>query len=158
MSRFDLDNDDGIAWGMWENIVSRALGGPRGQAALAELESALVALPAPRLIEGHLAAHRPGRPDNDVCAVGAYVAARRAADRGVGLADAIAELADEGDPDYEDANATADAGHSAGLAMSVAWHLAYLNDETFEGLTPEDRYQRVLTWVRRAQGRPDGVT
>jgi hypothetical protein len=33
--------------------------------------------------------------------------------------------------------------------------MAYLNDETFEGATPEQRYEKILAWVRRAQGKPE---
>lgn len=36
-----------------------------------------------------------------------------------------------------------------------AWHLAYLNDEQFAGASPEQRYEQMLAWVRRAQGKTD---
>ena len=37
MTRFDCDYDEGIPWERWEQIVSNALGGRKGQAALAEM-------------------------------------------------------------------------------------------------------------------------
>jgi hypothetical protein len=179
MSRFGWDDDgEGMPWGLWEATVARALGGRRGQEALAQLEAALLELPEPRLIEGHLAA------DGAVCAVGAFIARQRAQEQGVDLP-TIVEAMSAGvkcwcghgrdlhagascggrswadnpcgctgyDPDGEGAWETADAGRAAGLRYSVAWHLAYLNDEEFGGLTPEARYERMLAWVRRAQGK-----
>jgi hypothetical protein len=177
MSRFDLDDGEGLPWELWEQIVSRALGGRRGQEALSALEEALVALPEPRLIDGHLAA------DGAVCAVGAYVAYRRAQEVGVDIASVVDAMAvgvrcscghardqhrekclgpgwqgkpcwcDEYKPEESDIYDTTDAGQNAGLSHVIAWHLAYLNDEQFGGLSPEDRYDRVLTWTRRALGK-----
>lgn len=179
MSRFDDAGDgEGMPWGLWEQVVSSSLGSRRGQAALADLEAALVALPEPRLIEGHLAAN------GGVCAVGAYVAHRKATEQGVPVADVISAMATEVDcwcehsrSDHnptctgtswndkpcsckkydaasdEDIYETAAAGKAAGLSQTVAWHLAYLNDEQFYAATPEQRYERVLGWVRRAQGK-----
>lgn len=183
MSRFDYDGD-GMPWGLWEATVSRALGGRRGQQALAELETALLELPEPSLIEGHLAY------GGATCAVGALVAHRRAQQEGVDIGAAIETISGgvecglcghgrgqhEGsgcngrhsqdrpcsctmfDPsESEDIWQTVDAGQRVGLMQTVAWHLAYLNDEQFAGATPEQRYRLVLEWVRRAQGKsPDG--
>lgn len=183
MSRFDMDMDEGIPWGLWERMVANALGGKRGQVALAELETALVALPVKRLVSGHLAA------EGSVCAVGAYVAAKRAQRDGIDLAAAVDQMVeatpcecchgkgehdeegchakrwfhqDEGDaecyckgyrPEAQYAHDTAGEGQAFGLRWVVAWHLAYLNDEQFEDATPEERYEKVLAWVRRAIGK-----
>lgn len=49
--------------------------------------------------------------------------------------------ADEGD-------ATAAAGRDVGMTYSLAWRLGQLNDIDFGALSPEDRYTRVLEWVR----------
>lgn len=186
MSRFGDSDGEGVPWEMWNTIVSRALGGRRGQEALAELEAALLELPAPRLVEGHLAA------DGAVCAVGAFVAHRRAQKEGVDIATVIDAMAaglscwcghgrgaHEGgrcsgtrrvwrgedrpcscdcyEPETEDAFETANAGRAAGMTYSVAWHLAWLNDEEWADASPEERYERMLAWVRRAQGKPEGV-
>jgi hypothetical protein len=180
MSRFDFDYDgEGLPWGLWETVVSNALGGRRGQAALAEMEAALVALPERKLVHGRLAV------DGAVCAVGAFVAHRRAERESMDLQAVIDAMAagvqcwcghgrdthTEGlcggthwgnhpcscqhyEPDYsEDATETADAGAREGLAYTVAWHLAYLNDEKFRDATPEQRYEQMLGWVRRALGK-----
>ena len=179
MSRFDFDGDEeSIPWKWWEQIVSNALGGRRGQAALAEIEEALLTLPEPKLIEGHLATK------DSVCTIGALVAHKRAQRDAVDIATAIASIAadkpcwcghsrdehgggacsgkrwggsacscDEYEQDTEEAFETAEAGKAEGLAWSVAWHLAYLNDEQMGGLTPEERYDKMLAWVRRAQGK-----
>lgn len=188
MSRFDdcYDDGEGLPWEMWQTIVSRALGGRRGQQALADMETALMALPEPRLIEGHLAA------DGAVCAVGAYVAHKKAAEKGVDVATIVEAMnvavtcwcghprgqhdggecsgrkqrpvadspcdCDNFAPwDEEGALGTADAGQAAGLTHSVAWHLAQLNDEKFRDASPEERYRLMLAWVRRAQGKPDEI-
>jgi len=196
MTRFgDLDSYDpdypnqGDLW--WANCV-RATRGKRGKAAIAALRAALLALPAPRLIEGHLAT-----TTGDVCAVGAYVAAQRTA-QGKPRQQVLQELATasagpcstcwhsakyhdatgctrchylliNGDmfwrdkperwrppctgyvPDsYNDDPAAADmaaaAGAAAGMTYTLAWRLAYLNDEEYGGLSPEQRYAKVLAW------------
>lgn len=205
MSRFDYDGDgDGLPYWLWESNVSRALGGRRGQQALAEMEAALLALPEPKLVEGHLAI------DGGVCAIGAYVAHKKAQAEGVEIAAVIEAMSMEvrcwcghgkaahGDnghghqecsgtrktwisrsklenpidteigryvdrpcdcdnyapqADEEGAFPTAEAGVGAGLKFAVAWHLAYLNDEQFRKATPEERYEQMLAWVRRAQGK-----
>jgi hypothetical protein len=149
MSRFDCADDaDTIPWEMWKTIVSRALAGKRGQRALAEFEEALLALPERKLVEGTLAS------EEGVCAIGALVALKRAKRDGIEMAEAIAAMPKE-DPDDGDIFDTALAGQGAGLSWSVAWHMAYLNDETFEAATPEQRYEKILAWVRRAQGKPE---
>lgn len=148
MSRFEYcDDEGGITWGLWEQMVSRALGGQRGQRALAEFEDALLALPEPKLIEGNLAS------DDGVCAIGAFVAHKRAKHEGIDMAAAMAAMPHS--EDYEDIHETAYAGKRAGLTHTVAWHMAYLNDEQFREATPEQRYEALLAWVRRAQGKGD---
>lgn len=184
MSRFDYyDDDEALPWELWNAIVSNALGGRRGQKALAELEEALLALPEPRLIRDHLAAN------GGVCAVGAYVAHKRAQAHGEELATVINNMAGDvpcacmhersdhdgagpcharvGDSEcyceqYEPEESegvyeTAAAGRGAGLLHTIAWHFAYLNDEQFHDASPEERYRTMLRWVRRAQGKPEEV-
>lgn len=178
-----MDMDEGIPWGLWGQMVSRALGGKRGQAALSELESALRALPERKLVAGHLAA------EGSVCTVGAYVAAKRAQRDGIDLAVSIEQMVEgtpcrcdhakdmhdeagchatrrsfqseeehecscmEYRPEDQYAHDTAQEGQAYGLKWTVAWHLAYLNDEEFGKATPEERYELVLAWVQRAQGK-----
>jgi hypothetical protein len=87
-----------------------------------------------------------------VCAVGAFVAHKRAQREGVDLKAAIERLSEEYEFDG-DAFETADEGAREGLAFCVAWHFGYLNDEHFYAATPEERFDRMLAWVRRAQGK-----
>lgn len=179
MSRFG-ENEEGMPWELWETVVSNSLGGRKGQEALAAMETALLALPEPVLVHGHLAL------DGKVCAIGAFVAHHRAQEQGVDIATVIDAMGagvqcwcghgrdvhaegkcagtrswdgkpctcDEYDPsgnesDYE----TVLAGKTAGLSHTIAWHLAYLNDEQFDAGTPAERYEKMLAWVQRAQGK-----
>lgn len=198
MSRFS-DDWDGPDFNnqaeLWEMALFRAINGKRGQRALRELEQALLELPEPRLISGHLAAN------GQVCAVGAMIVHEQMK-RGKTRDEALERISDEiyvctcghdlkhhqagpcsmcvthslhytriegwtacqsfmPDLDYPSnddmADHTASAGRSmAGLAYTLAWQLAYVNDEECEGATPEHRYEKVLAWVREAQI-PDAV-
>lgn len=192
MSRFDWDGDGpeyNNAGDLWWANIERALSGRRGQSALADLEEALLALPEPVLIEGHLA------EAGQVCAVGALIAHKRVL-KGDKLADVLAELEgnasctcghgreshehgtgscsaqrsysdnscwcegwdrETDEDEYGSGYVTANAGVSVGLTYALAWRLAYLNDEDCAGLAPPERYQRVLAWVRKAQGKPEEV-
>ncbi len=180
MSRFDFDEGKGMPWELWDTVVSNSLGGRQGQAALAAMEQALVALPEHRLIRDHLAA------DGAVCAVGALVAHKRAQSQGADIATVVEAMSagarcwcghardkhadgactDKGwqdkpcdcdnyelDEDADGIYETVDSGQRAGLGRAVAWHLAFLNDEQFASSTPEQRYDKMLAWVRRAQGK-----
>jgi len=148
MTRFSDDGDwDYSRYCLWESAVANALAGRRGQAALADLEAALLALPEHRLIESHLA------KDGEVCAVGALVLANRCA-AGEDRAAVLADLERISDPEeYYAADVTACFGHQYGrMAYAMAWRIAELNDEDLGGLEPEARFERVLAWVRKARG------
>lgn len=143
----DCDWDYG-RYELWECAVANALAGRRGQAALADLEAALVALPEPRLIEGALA------KDGEVCAVGALVAANRCA-AGEDRAVVLAEMERLTDPEdcWDASDVTAIVGQRHGrMAYAMAWRIAELNDEDCRNMTPEQRYEYVLGWVRKARG------
>lgn len=151
MTRFD---DDGAYWDygrymLWEQAVKNALSGRRGQTALAALEAALLALPEPRLIEGYIA------KDGEVCAIGALVLAKRCA-AGEDRDAVLAELERRSDPEegyVADQTATVGSKYG-GMAYSMAWRIAELNDEDCRNATPERRYEYVLDWVRKAQLHP----
>jgi hypothetical protein len=132
----------------WATLLGGPHDGEVRALEFAEVEEALLALPERKLVEGTLAS------EEGVCAIGALVALKRAKRDGIEMAEAIAAMPKE-DPDDSDIFDTALAGQGAGLSWSVAWHMAYLNDETFEGATPEQRYVKILAWVRRAQGKPE---
>lgn len=56
---------------------------------------------------------------------------------------------DDGDPMDQTARI---AEREAGLAFTLAWELAYRNDETFGKLTPEERYAAFLAWIEAELG------
>jgi hypothetical protein len=37
--------------------------------------------------------------------------------------------------------------NDAGIAHTLAWELAYRNDETYRRMTPEERWTAFLTWI-----------
>jgi len=45
----------------------------------------------------------------------------------------------------------------AGLAFTLAWNLAYKNDETFGRMTPEERYTAFLAWIDGELAGPGGT-
>ena len=111
--------------------VRRSLKGRKGQAALRELEAALLALPVKRLIDGAV------EHDGDVCAIGALARAK-----GVDV-----EPEDEwSDPEDTD---MVPIGEECGMPRLVAWEVVCQNDLHMEWLTPEQRYDSMLRWVRK---------
>lgn len=157
MSRIGWSEDESFPgqFEIWQANCRRSLRGRKGQAALRELETALVALESKRLI-----AHALENEDGDVCAIGALVKAKG--------------IAPKADPEWQ----MEDVGVECGLPRLVAWKVVELNDIHLDGryvvmegptrpterfryrgagggcgsifvpLTPEERYTRVLAWVR----------
>lgn len=134
---FSDDEERPGQFALWNANVVRSLKGRAGQVALRELEAALVALPEKRLIRNYLIDDADG-----VCAVGCYARAK-----GLDLK--------AFDRDYE----TDAVGVKAGMPRLVAWEVVAQNDIYNEGhykdgdgryvaYTPEERYERVLAWVR----------
>lgn len=56
----------------------------------------------------------------------------------------LSDEADEGDQ----GDMTAREGKSLGMTYALAWRLAYLNDGDLAEVTLEERYERVLFWIR----------
>ena len=122
---------------LWQGNCMRSIKGKKGQAALRELEQALLALPDKRLIANELET-----PDGDVCAIGALAKHRC--------------FTPKADPEYE----MEMVGVELGMPELVAWKVVALNDvdiDTYydrkEGrcvpYTPEERYERVLAQVQK---------
>jgi hypothetical protein len=157
MSRIGYSEEEDYPgqFGLWQANCSRSLRGARGQAALRELEAALLALPEKRLIAGELQ-----NAEGEVCAVGALKKYR-----------GITETNADPNRDMEEV------GVELEMPRLVAWKVVYLNDieidghyEILEGAvqsryenvlrqfvppTPEDRYKRVLAWVQgQLKGEP----
>jgi hypothetical protein len=122
---------------LFRAVVNRTIKGKRGQAFLRELRDALEAMPDKRLIEDDLQT-----PEGAVCALGAVGQAR-------GLD--MSKLT----PDYSDQIAKA-----FRISETLAREIAYVNDDDFnyQDETPEDRYVRVLCWVKEQIVEPQGST
>jgi hypothetical protein len=147
---YNDDEDTPGQFALWRANCQRSLHGRKGQAALRALEAALVALPSKRLVAHEF--------DNgtDVCAIGALARAKGHTPKA--------------DPEYE----MEEIGVELGMPRLVAWLIVELNDilldtvwEVGDGpqrphcglykggiplirdMTPEERYEKVLTWVRR---------
>lgn len=165
MSRFgdyDYDEEYANAAALWQANARRALAGKRGKKALAELREALLALPTPRLIEGALCTvgearrERAGYSRDDlmakverdgegVCAVGAFVWFKKVK-AGMDPQEAFGSLPTLLDVDGGDWE-TAQAGRDAGMTYTLASTLAYRNDASYEGMTPEARYEAFMAWL-----------
>ena len=144
------DEDRPGQFALWQANVKRSIRGKAGQHALREFEAALLALPSKRLIKDAL------WDGDDVCAVGCYAKAK-------GLDLSKFDPEDESD----------EVGIAAGMPRLVAWEVVALNDLHLDtvwevacgpvqrghghykggialarDMTPEERYERVLAWVR----------
>jgi hypothetical protein len=89
------------------------------------------------------------RQGEGVCAIGAYLWYQRVK-AGAGAAEAFDAVptvfgVDGSDPLDE----TAHLGRDAGLTFTLAWELAYRNDETYERMTPEERWEAFVAWIDR---------
>lgn len=94
------------------------------------------------------------REGEGVCAIGAYLWHRKVK-AGMDPAAAFAEIPSvfDGEEGAGDAlNETAKLGEAAGLAYTLAWELAYRNDETYRSKTPEQRYEAFLAWIEAELG------
>lgn len=104
-----------------------------------------------------------GREGAGVCALGAYAWYLKVRD-GADPEEAFASLPSlTGDEDSDALSETAEIGKEAGMAYTLAWELAYRNDEIFkaktrdEPYTPEDRYTAFLAWID-SQLAPEAVS
>lgn len=152
---------------LWQANCQRSLNGKKGQAALRELEAALLALPEKRLI-----ANKMIDADGEVCAIGALakhkgrdlVAETREQLSAIGIEHFDDEI--DGDGEMEEI------GVELGMPRLVAWKVVCQNDIEIDGyyvtlpgpyrwfqeqqqlrayvpVTPEIRYDKMLAWVQR---------
>lgn len=131
--------------GLWDRSIANALRGRRGQMVLRKLERALLLMPVPerRLISGRLVT------GGESCALGA-LAVQDGIDHGEALDEAQARLEyqDEGD-----LRATIEMGETLGLPRALACAIAWQNDHGCGWrASPEQRWQKVLNWVRANLG------
>lgn len=134
-------------WWLWEESLRRAMNGKRGQQALRDLRDELLAMPEKVLIEGRLS------DGKNVCTVGALVVHRRVQageDREAVLADLCSKITwdEEYGPDdqWEADDMTLCVAMQAGVARTLAVDMAGLNDDFYRS-SPEERYEKVLSWV-----------
>jgi hypothetical protein len=81
-----------------------------------------------------------------VCAVGAYLWHQKVT-AGMDPAEAFGSLPHVFDDGSDELSETATLGQQAGLAYTLAWELAYRNDETYDRMTPEERWTAFLAWI-----------
>lgn len=145
---------------LWDANCRRSLHGKAGQSALRRLEAALLAMDEKRLIRGKLV-----NSEAEVCAIGALAKAEGKLPQ----PEPVSEWGEEDDCDdtAEFAEATLNVPHLVAwkivalndIELDTVWELAHgpLNrwDATYKGgiplvraMTPEERYDRVLVWVR----------
>jgi len=156
--RINYSDDEEFSgqFALWQANCRRSIRSKRGQKELRQLEAALLALPQKRLIHGSLEDE-----DGGVCAIACY-----AKHKGIDTS--------KFDPEYD----SGEVGIAAGMPRMVAWKVVALNDIEiedhyaycegpsrdpedykknyggFRGIwtrfvwTPEERYEKVLAWVR----------
>jgi hypothetical protein len=177
VSRFSDEYDDESwypnAAALWSANVDRALRGKRGKKALREMREALLALPEHRLIAGALCTVKPEQrleravteahsdygkkwiqedwkqevepQGGGVCAIGAYLwfkKVKAGADPQAAF-DELPTLLGSHDGGYM----TAELGRDAGLTFTLAQMLVWRNDQRYEGMTPEERFEAFVAWI-----------
>lgn len=167
---------------LWAANAHRALKGKRGRKVLADLREALQHLPQPRLIEGAMCTvgldkrrlAEPGeertsarfhdreleenfeRQGEGVCAVGALLWWNKVKS-GVDPAEAFDQLPTLLDTETDLSETAEAARRELNVVYSLAWNLAYRNDETFGNATPEQRYLNFMAWLDAELGPSDGL-
>jgi hypothetical protein len=156
MSRIvEGDCDDPASWlrgYAWVANTKRHLEGAKGQAALKELEAALLALPEKKLLYSEfIIGPDSDDPNGGVCAMAA-IALKRKMDTGLSRREAVLAILNEvpgsvmDDSDSEGVAATA---AYLGLKHVFAYAVIEQNDEYGGRRTlPEDRYKNILAWVQ----------
>jgi hypothetical protein len=155
MGRFDGDGDDYLGYAeqcLWEQAQWNALHSKRGRSVLEELEAALLAMPEHRLAEGSIVT-----AEGLTCALGelaVYRQVKSGEDRPTALETLWEEYpGDEIAADGEEDSYTEDLGRGLGLTNALTVQVAYINDELW-ATTPEERWTRMLDWVRNALDEP----
>lgn len=155
---YDDSWDDGIAallnGGRWERNTRATLTSRRGQAVLRELEAALLALPVQRLAADTFCAVGEDDSQVEACVLGALALYRGKAAAVPDVFNAPEDEEEYGDPADEQAKWAAE---HLGIAYTLAWNLIDRNDEIYARCTPEERYTRMLAFVR-SQMKPAPAT
>jgi len=118
---YDIDQWQAI---MWRGAVTSAIKGKRGQAFLREMIASLDALPEKKLVAGDL------QREQSVCAIGA-----------VGLKRGV----DMSKIDPENSEQVA---HVFGISDALAREIVFMNDEYWDTVPPEVRFERMRRWAQ----------
>ena len=121
---------------LWEGNCRRSLQGRRGQKAIQALKNALLAMPVKEL---HMDIFV--EPSGETCAIGARMIQKKV-DRGMSRELAVRECAKVDPCEIQQT------GVKLGMPPLVAWSVSVENDQD-PNLSPRDRYQHVLNWVKR---------
>lgn len=135
----DWDDDAVLRYGRWIARTKAVVNGRPAQQFFKELEVALLALPRKRLIAGSLC------NGEDVCALGALFTNRG---EPVDELELTQRCLNENDSYYLDDATARYSSAVLGMTYTLAWMIAEANDETYRGLTPENRYHAMLQWAR----------
>ncbi len=101
----------------------------------------------PQLDEAADLARHVERNGEGVCAIGAYLWYRKVK-AGINPAEAFASLPTvHGSEDGNGLDWTARLGEADGLTFTLAWELAYRNDERLRDCTAEERHARFVRWI-----------
>lgn len=123
---------------LWQANCDRSIRGRVGQRVLKILEAALVEMEDKRLIAEAFAS------DDGICASGVLVLKLRTL-RGESSEEILEDLKAV---DVNDSHATTKLAKAVGIPRLVNWQLVAQNDEVLGSVTPEERYTRILAWVR----------
>lgn len=137
--RFSENEDFNNAAILWEANQERSLKSRKGQAALRRLETALLALPEPKLIADAIE-----NADGLVCGLGA-LAKYENYQGSLELPEASWNDWGSG-PEVEDAMLAL--AQALNVPKLVAVAIIYQNDDSFLVQTPKQRYTKLLTWTR----------
>lgn len=138
----DWENDgDQIPIGLWLNTRNLAFRGKRGQTLLAELEAALLAWPSKKLAEEVFVGWEYDEDAERVLTGQACALGVLALKRGLNAEELVAE--------EDEMYVTLETAKTLGLSETMAWVIARANDDM--GSTDEERYERMLAWVRRCR-------
>lgn len=130
---------------LWQANQERSINGRKGQAALRELESALLALPEKRLIAGELE-----NAVGEVCAVGALAKFKGKENPRVAANEDKVPLEDSEVLPEELEEVTIDLAQELGMPRMIAVAVVHENDDCWPAsITPEQRYNKVLAWTQQ---------
>lgn len=138
--QFSEDEDFNNAAILWEANQERSLKGRKGQAALRRLETALLALPEPKLIADAIE-----DADGLVCGLGA-LAKYEGYQGSLELPEVSFDAWGNTSSEVEDAMLTL--ADSLNVPKLVAVAIIYNNDDSWRTQTPEARYTKLLAWTR----------